>query len=64
MLKNNIAELRAQLNITQEELAKKSKISRVALSAIENGRVPNGNTMISIARALGKKVEEVFSENA
>lgn len=63
MLKNNIAELRAQLNITQEELAKKSKISRVALSAIENGRVPNGNTMISIARALGKKVEEVFSEN-
>lgn len=63
MLKNNIAELRAQLDITQEELAKKSKISRVALSAIENGRVPNGNTMISIARALGKKVEEVFSEN-
>lgn len=62
MLKNNIAEIRAELSLTQEELAKKTNISRVALSAIENGRVPNGNTMFKIAKALNKKVEDVFSE--
>lgn len=63
MLKNNIATIRAQLNVTQEELAKIAKISRVALSAIENGRVPNGDTMIRIAMALDMKVEDVFYEN-
>ena len=51
MLKNRIAEIRNIENITQEELAKKSKISRVALSSIENGTVPNGDTMLNIAKA-------------
>ena len=39
-----------------------SDISRVALSAIENGTVPNGNTMLNIAKALKRKVENVFYE--
>ena len=63
MIKNNIAEIRAQLNMTQEELAQKTKLSRVAVSAIENGRVPSGASMIRIAKALNRKVEEVFSES-
>ena len=62
MLKNRIAEIRNAENITQEELAKKSNISRVALSSIENGTVPNGDTMINIAKALNKKVEDIFYE--
>lgn len=62
MLKNRIAEIRNAKNITQEELAKKSNISRVALSSIENGTVPNGDTMINIAKALNKKVEDIFYE--
>ena len=62
MLKNRIAEIRNIENITQEELAKKSKISRVALSSIENGTVPNGDTMINIAKALNKSVEDIFYE--
>ena len=62
MLKNRIAEIRNIENITQEELAKKSNISRVALSSIENGTVPNGDTMINIAKALNKKVEDIFYE--
>lgn len=63
MIKNRIAEIRNLENITQEELAKKSRISRVALSSIENGTVPNGDTMINIAKALNKKVEDIFYED-
>lgn len=63
MIKNIVAEIRNVENMTQEELAQKSRISRVALSAIENGTVPNGNTMINIAKALKRKVEEIFFED-
>lgn len=62
MIGNRIAELRVNQQITQEELARKSNISRVALSSIENGTVPNGDTMFNIAKALEKPVEEVFYE--
>lgn len=62
MIKNKIAEIRNEEGITQEKLAKMSDISRVALSAIENGTVPNGNTMLNIAKALKRKVENVFYE--
>ena len=62
MLKNRIAEIRNIENITQEELAKRSRISRVALSSIENGTVPNGDTMLNIAKALNKSVEDIFYE--
>lgn len=62
MIKNRIAEIRNAENITQEELARESSISRVALSAIENGTIPNGNTMLNIAKALKRKVEDVFYE--
>ena len=62
MIKNKIAEIRNEEGKTQEELAKMSDISRVALSAIENGTVPNGNTMLNIAKALKRKVENVFYE--
>ena len=62
MIKNKIAEIRNEEGITQEELAKMSDISRVALSAIENRTVPNGNTMLNIAKALKRKVENVFYE--
>lgn len=63
MIKNKIAEIRNKENMTQEELARKSKISRVALSSIENGTVPNGDTMFNISKALNKTVEEVFYES-
>lgn len=62
MIKNNIAEIRKEQNMTQEELAKRAKISRITLSAIENGTVPNGDTMLNISKALNKKVEEIFKE--
>lgn len=63
MIKNKVAEIRNIKNITQEELAKKSNISRVALSSIENGTVPNGETMFNIAKALDESVENIFYED-
>ena len=60
MLKNRIAGIRTEKGLSQEKLAENSEISRVALSAIENGTIPNGNTMINISKALNKKVEEIF----
>lgn len=63
MIKNNVAAIRLELGMTQIELARKAKISRVAVSAIENGTIPKGETMIKISKALGRPVEEVFEEN-
>lgn len=63
MIKNIVAKIRNIENMTQEELAQKTGISRVALSAIENGTTPNGDTMINIAKALKRKVEEIFFED-
>lgn len=63
MIRNIIAKIRNKENITQEELAQRSNISRVSLSAIENGTVPNGDTMLNIAKALNKKVEEIFFDD-
>lgn len=63
MIKNNIAVIRNEENMTQEQLAKEANISRVALSAIENGTIPNGDTMLNIAKALKRKVEDVFYED-
>ena len=54
-----VTEIRNEEGITQEELAKMSDISRVALSAIENGTVPNGNTMLNIAKALNTSIENI-----
>lgn len=63
MIKNRIAEIRKEKGLTQEKLAENSGISRVALSAIENGTIPNGYTMINISKALDKKVEDIFYDD-
>jgi len=63
MLKNVVAETRKKKNLKQEELAEMAGISRQTLSAIENGTIPNGNTMINIAKVLNEKVEDLFYED-
>lgn len=62
MIRNKVAQIRIEQGLTQEKLAKKAEMSRVALSAIENGTVPNGDTMLKISKALERKVEELFYE--
>lgn len=57
-----IKETREKNNMTQEELAAKSGVSRATISALENGtsRATTTKTLMSIARALGVPVEEII----
>ncbi|MBP3851272.1 MAG: helix-turn-helix transcriptional regulator [Erysipelotrichaceae bacterium] len=59
---NKIKEIRESLNMTQEELASKSGVSRDILSRLENNKDVNltKNTMISIAKALKSEVFDIF----
>lgn len=60
-MKNRIKELRAHKNLSQEALAKKAKITRGTLLLIERGETePSGKSMMSIAKALEEKVEDIF----
>lgn len=56
-----LAELRRRANMTQEGLAERADIDRVALANIETGRRhPTVTTVYKIATALNVKVEDVF----
>ena len=60
-MKNRVAEFRNELSLNQEELAYSAGISRPHLSEIENDKAdPGGEVMFRIAKALEKKVEDVF----
>ena len=60
-MKNSIRVERAILNITQEELAQRTSISRQSIHAIENGKyVPSTILALKIARVFNKTVEEIF----
>ena len=57
-----IREYRQKLRMTQEELSKRSNVSRATISALENGTlsVTTTETLIKIADALGRKVSYIF----
>lgn len=60
---NRIREYRENQSqkMTQEELAEKAGISRAYLSTVETGSAaPTINVAKSIAKALGKTLDEVF----
>lgn len=59
-----IKEFREEANLTQVQLAEKSKVSRTIISGLENGTitVTTTETLSKIANALGKKVSEIFFE--
>lgn len=59
-----IKEYRKEKNMSQEELAKKSNVSRTIISGLENGTisVTTTNTLSKIAMALDKKVSDIFLE--
>lgn len=61
-MKNNIEKYRKEKNMTQEELAQKAGLSRVTIGSFEKGKieVTTNQTMEKIAKALGKKINEVF----
>lgn len=60
-MRNRIRVLRAELKLTQAELAKTVDIARQSLNAIENERHdPSVTLAFAIAKALGVSITEVF----
>lgn len=58
---NNIAQHRAAIGISQQELAEAIIVSRKTISTIETGRfTPSVHIALSIARYFGVQVEAVF----
>lgn len=57
-----ITEIRAEMKMTQEELAEKSGVSRAIISGLESGRVgvTTTETLVKIANALDRKVSDIF----
>lgn len=60
-MKNMIREKRKEFGISQEELARKCKVSRQTINAIENNKYdPTLSLAFSLARALNMMVDELF----
>jgi len=54
---------RAGLDMSQDDLAKKVGVSRQTISSVEKGDYnPTINLCISICKALGKTLDELFWE--
>lgn len=57
-----LKEIREKHGLTQEELARKSGISRVTISMIESGKSScvKTQTLLKLADALGEKASKLF----
>ena len=62
-IKNRLKVIRADRDLTQEQLAEMVGVSRATIHAAETGKsIPNGYTMFQIAKALGVSVTDIFVE--
>ena len=60
-MKNRIRVERAEVRMTQQQLADAVGVSRQTINAVEAGRfVPSTVLALKIARCFGKSVETVF----
>lgn len=61
-MKNILKQIREEQGISQEELAKKSTVSRTTISELETGKteVITNITLEKIANALEKKITDIF----
>lgn len=60
-MKNKIFEIRKQQGLTQAELAKKCKVTRQTINAIENDRYdPTLKLAFELAKVLNVSVDELF----
>jgi len=63
-MKNNIGDIRKSLTLSQEDLAKKTGVSRQTINAIENGKFdPSLGLVFKLIDALGKPLDEIFINN-
>ena len=62
-MKNKLKLIRAQKNLTQEQLADLAGISRPALAQIENGKtVPDGETIAKLVSVLHMPAGDIFDD--
>lgn len=62
---NKIKQLRIQINLTQEELANRSELSKGFISQIERDLTsPSISTLVDILECLGTNLKEFFSEDS
>lgn len=60
-MKNRLKVARAEMNITQGELADRIGVTRQAVNSIELGKyVPSTVLALKMAKLFGKSVEELF----
>jgi len=60
-VKNRLRELRAERGWSQADLAQRLGVSRQTVNAIETGKYDPGlQTAFSIARVVGRRIEDVF----
>ena len=61
-MNNKIRIARAEVRMTQQQLAEAAGVSRQTINAIESGKfVPSTVLALKMARIFGKPVEEIFS---
>ena len=64
-LDNRIKDIRADLGLTQAQLAEAVGVTRKTINTVENGVfVPSTLLALKIARAVGRPVEQIFSISA
>ena len=60
-MENNIGDIRKSLALSQEDLAKKTGVSRQTINAIENGKFdPSLGLVFKLIDILGKPLNEIF----
>ncbi len=60
-MNNKIRVARAEVRMTQQQLADAAEVSRQTINAIESGKfVPSTILALKIARIFSKQVEEIF----
>ncbi len=64
-MENKLKQIREESGMSQEELARKSTVSRTTISELENGKtdVITNVTLEKIANALNKKVTDIFFQD-
>jgi putative transcriptional regulator len=61
-MKNNLRIQRANMNITQADLAERIQVSRQTINTIESGKyVPSTVLALKMTRVFGVPVSEIFS---